>query len=162
MRMLVLLMYSMLAPAATQEPAAPGAADEAVVRRVIARYVEARDARDSAALVALLTTDADQYTTTGDWRRGRERLIPGMAESSRQNPGSRGIRVEAVRFLTPDVAIVDGAYDIAGSPVARWTTIVLTREAGVWRIAAIRNMTPTRSARPPGRVGGRSGPAQLR
>ncbi len=73
-----------------------------------------------------------------------------MAESSRQNPGSRGIEVQAVRFLTPDVALADGAYRIVGSDLPRWTTIVLTRDTGTWRIAAIRNMTPTRPSRPPG------------
>ena len=91
-----------------------------------------------------------RYTTTGDWRRGRTQLQSGMAESSRQNPGSRGISVAAVRFITPEVAIADGSYVIAGSDVARWTTIVVVREAGVWRITAIRNMTPTRATRPPG------------
>ena len=120
------------------------------MRAVIERYVDARDARDAAALAALFTADADQYTTTGDWRRGRDRLLPGMAESSRQNPGSRGIRVQAVRFVTADVALADGSYFIVGSDLERWTTIVLTRDAGTWRIAAIRNMTPVRPARPPG------------
>ncbi len=147
---IVLLVSAMAAAAADQGPAAPGAADEAAVRAVVARYVDARDSRDAAALAALFTADADQYTTSGDWRRGRERLLPGMAESSRQNPGSRGIRVQSVRFVTADVALADGSYLIAGSDLERWTTIVLTRDAGTWRIAAIRNMTPVRPTRPPG------------
>lgn len=145
-----LLLVSSLALSAGQ-PAAPApAGDEAAVRAVIERYVDARDARDANALAALFTADADQYTTTGDWRRGRDRLLPGMAESSRQNPGRRGIRVQAVRFVTADVALADGSYLIAGSDLERWTTIVLARDAGTWRIAAIRNMTPVRPARPPG------------
>ena len=65
-----------------------------------------------------------------------------MAASSKQNPGERGITVAAVRFITPDVAIADGPYEIAGSDARRWTTIVLRRETDGWRIAAIRNMTP--------------------
>lgn len=147
---IVLLVSSLAAVALNQPSAGPGAGDEAAVRAVIERYVGARDARDAAALAALFTADADQYTTTGDWRRGRDRLLPGMAESSRQNPGSRGIRVQAVRFVTADVALADGSYFIVGSDLERWTTIVLTRDAGTWRIAAIRNMTPVRPARPPG------------
>lgn len=151
MWMLVLVLCSLAAPAiSAQAPAAlVGASEEAAVRAVIERYVSARDDRDAAALAELFTADADQYTTTGDWRRGRAQMLPGMAESSRQNPGSRGIEVRAVRFLTPDVALADGAYLIAGSDLPRWTTIAVVREAGVWRIAAIRNMTPTRTARPP-------------
>jgi uncharacterized protein (TIGR02246 family) len=146
MRTMALLVFSLTASAAAAQPPSGGAmaADEAAVRGVIARYVRARDGRDEAALAELFTADADQYTTGGDWRRGRNRMLPGMAESSRQNPGSRGIEVQAVRFVTPEVAIADGGYAIAGSRQRRWTTIVLVREAGTWRIAAIRNMTPAR------------------
>jgi uncharacterized protein (TIGR02246 family) len=132
------------APAVWAQAPAPGLAEEAAVRAVIARYVSAREARDSSAIEALFTADADQYTTGGDWRRGRGQLIPGMAASSKQNPGERGITVAAVRFITPDVAIADGPYEIAGSDARRWTTIVLRRETDGWRIAAIRNMTPGR------------------
>ena len=147
---MALLVLLMAASAAAEQPSASGssAADDAAVRAVIARYVSARDARDAAALAGLFTEDADQYTTSGDWRRGRDKMLPGMAESSRQNPGSRGIAVQAVRFVTADVAIADGSYSIAGSDAPRWTTIVLTRDAGLWRIAAIRNMTPVRPSRP--------------
>ena len=149
---MALLVFSLAAAAAAGQapPGGSPSADEAAVRAVIARYVSARDARDAAALAELFTADADQYTTSGDWRRGRERMLPGMAESSRQNPGSRGIDVQAVRFVTADVAIADGSYSIAGSDLRRWTTIVLARDDGRWRIAAIRNMTPVRPA-PPGR-----------
>jgi len=51
--------------------------------------------------------------------------------------------VAAVRFVTPDVAIADGTYEIAGSGARRWTTIVVVRGPDGWRITAIRNMTPT-------------------
>jgi uncharacterized protein (TIGR02246 family) len=122
------------------------AADEAAVRAVVGSYVNARELRDAAAIEALFTRDADQLTTSGEWRRGRDAIVPGTLESSRRNPGTRQIRVDTVRFLTSDVAIVDGPYDIsvAGGPSRQMrTTIVLQREAGAWRIAAIRNMVPT-------------------
>ena len=128
-------------PAMAAQPGAPVSGDEAAVRSVIDRYVTAREARDSVALEALFTADADQYTTAGDWRRGRAQMLPGMAASSKQNPGVRVINVAAVRFITPDVAIADGDYLIAGSDARRWTTIVLTRTPDGWRIAAIRNMS---------------------
>jgi uncharacterized protein (TIGR02246 family) len=67
--------------------------------------------------------------------------------SSRRNPGRRAIDVESVRFVTADVAIVDGRYAISGpggAPARRMrTTIIVAGEAGSWRIAAIRNMVPT-------------------
>jgi len=140
----LLIMFSLLAaPALQAQTPAPASADESAVRAVIRAYVNARDARDPGAVEALFTTDADQYTTAGQWRRGRAQVVAGTAESTKQNPGARSIDVAAIRFVTPEVAIADGAYNIAGSGQRRWTTIVLKRETGVWRIAAIRNMMPT-------------------
>jgi uncharacterized protein (TIGR02246 family) len=134
-------------------PVAPGEqaarpADEAAVRAVVDRYMDARERRDPAAVEALFTPDADQYTTSGEWRRGRAAIGSGTSRSSAQNPGTRRIRVEAVRFVSADVAIADGPYEIAvdGAAAARsmWTTIVLVRDPSGWRIAAIRNMVPSR------------------
>jgi uncharacterized protein (TIGR02246 family) len=129
----------------TQAPASSSTAspDETAVRALVERYVNARDARDPAAVESLFTADADQYTTAGEWRRGRAQVVAGTAESTRQNPGARSIEVASVRFLTPDVAIADGEYRITGNTMRRWTTIVAKREAGTWRIAAIRNIAPT-------------------
>ena len=101
-----------------------------------------------AAVEALFTADADQYTTSGDWRRGQAQIVTGTARSSAQNPGIRRIRVEAVRFVTADVAIADGPYQIqaegAAAPTRQmWTSIVAVRRPEGWRITAIRNMAPT-------------------
>jgi uncharacterized protein (TIGR02246 family) len=121
-------------------------ADEAAVRTVVDRYMAARDAQDPSAVAELFTPDADQFTTAGEWRRGREQIRSGTAESSRRNPGVRRIAIAAVRFVTPDVAIADGDYEIsagAASPRRMWTTLVLVRTGNGWRISAIRNMVPT-------------------
>jgi uncharacterized protein (TIGR02246 family) len=119
--------------------------DEAAVREVVQKYMDARERRDARALEAVFTTDADQHTTAGVWRRGRAVVVPGSLESSERNAGARAIRVESVRFVTPDVAIADGPYEIASATGARrmWTTIVAVRTSEGWRIAAIRNMVPT-------------------
>jgi uncharacterized protein (TIGR02246 family) len=122
------------------------AADEAAVRKVVESYMTAREAQDPSAVAALFTADADQFTTAGEWRRGREQIRSGTAESSRRNPGVRRISIEAVRFVTNDVAIADGRYEIStGNAAARrmWTTLVLVRTNDGWRISAIRNMVPT-------------------
>jgi uncharacterized protein (TIGR02246 family) len=128
---------------AAQTPSA--STDEPAVREVVRRYVNARELKDPAAIEALFTADADQHTTSGEWRRGRAQIVPGTLESSKRNPGTRNITVQAIRFITPDVAIADGPYEITGTTGTRrmWATLVLKREAGGWRIAAIRNMIPT-------------------
>ncbi len=88
------------------------AADEAAVRAVVARYVEARESRDPAAIGALFTDDADQFNSAGEWRRGRDAIVKGTLQSSQRNSGTRSITVKAVRFPAPGVAIADGEYGI--------------------------------------------------
>ena len=147
LRTIIALCALLTAPVSGQ---VPHSADEAAVRAVVRSYVNARELRDPAAIGALFTGDADQLTTSGEWRRGRDQVVPGTLESSRRNPGSRAIEVESVRFVAPDVAIVDGPYVITGPGGAQArqmrTTIVLKREADAWRISAIRNMVPTGAA----------------
>jgi uncharacterized protein (TIGR02246 family) len=127
--------------------------DEAAIRSVVQRYVNARELRDPGAIEAIFTADADQHTTSGEWRHGRADVIRGSLESSTRNPGKRSITVETIRFVTPDVAIADGPYEIASDGNVRrmWTTIVLEREGGAWRIAAIRNMVPATTSTGPAR-----------
>ncbi len=72
-----------------------------------------------------------------------------MLESSRKNPARRTITVEAVRLLSPDVALADGRYIHKGQAGSKdremWTAITLKKGPDDWRIAAIRNMLPATS-----------------
>ena len=132
-------------------------ADEAAIRELVERYVDARERRDAKAIEALFTSDADQLTSSGEWRKGRDEVVRGALASSRATGGRRAITVEAVRFPAPAVAIADGRYEITalegGGSRRMWTTLVLTRGSDGWRIAAIRNMLPAPPA--PARSGGR-------
>jgi uncharacterized protein (TIGR02246 family) len=123
--------------------------DDAAIRQLVKHYVDAREQGNSKAVDALFTKDADQLTSSGDWRRGRDEVVRGSLASSKQNAGRRTITVEAVRFVSGDVAIADGRYEIAGTAAATrsmWTTFVMARGADGWRIAAIRNMLPAAPA----------------
>ena len=153
LRVLVLLGACCMAavPAAAQT-AAPPSPDDAAIREIVRRYVDAREKRDPALLAALFTADADQLTTAGEWRRGRDQVVQGGLASSQANPGSRQIAIEVVRSVAPDVAIADGRYDISGAGDAaprrmRTTFVVVRNAAREWRIAAIRNMAPTEAPR---------------
>ncbi|HVG54851.1 MAG TPA: SgcJ/EcaC family oxidoreductase, partial [Vicinamibacterales bacterium] len=121
--LLVFLTIATAASAAAQSRPA-NTADEAAVRDVVRRYSQARELNDPKAIEALFTEGADQYTTSGDWRRGVPQLVKGMLATSASNPGRRTINIAAVRFITPDVAIVDGEYLTGNDARPLWTTIV--------------------------------------
>jgi uncharacterized protein (TIGR02246 family) len=124
------------------------ASDETAVRHVVARYVDARERSDAAAIGALFTEDADQLTSSGEWRRGREEIVRGTLASSRNNAGTRTISIERIRFPASGLALADGRYTIAGGDAAAprnmWTSFVLIKTSDTWRIAAIRNMLPAK------------------
>lgn len=123
---------------------AGGAADDAAIRGVVKTYLDAREQRNDSLLAAVFTADADQLVSSGQWRRGRAALVEGTLASSAREAGKRTVKIETIRYLSKDVAIADGRYVIAGVAEDRrmWSTFVMKREAGGWKIAAIRNMMP--------------------
>jgi uncharacterized protein (TIGR02246 family) len=122
------------------------AGGDAAIKEVVASYVASRDRGDAAALAALFTADVDQLVSSGEWRRGRDAVVKGTLASSRSNAGVRTITIKTVRVPARDVAIADGEYVIAATQTAAarqmWTSFVLIRSEGRWRISAIRNMLP--------------------
>lgn len=120
--------------------------EEAAVRQLVRDYVAAREKGDPAATAPLFTPDADQLVSSGEWRVGREAVVAGTVASSRQNSGARTIAITRVRFLSPEIALVDGRYTLTprdgAVPRQMWTSLLLQKTEARWRIAAIRNMLP--------------------
>jgi uncharacterized protein (TIGR02246 family) len=141
-----LMALTFAAPGHGQAPGASRGSDEADVRAVVRRYVDAREARDSKAVAQLFTADADQLVSSGEWRLGRDNVVSGSLASSAQSGGKREIDVEKVRFVSSDVAVADGRYSItglgAGNDRRMWSTFVMVKGADGWKVAAIRNMLP--------------------
>jgi uncharacterized protein (TIGR02246 family) len=139
------IVFALLAAAAALL-AQNRSADDAAVRTIVQKYMDARDAEDPHAIEALFTADADQLVSSGEWRKGRDAVVKGTLASSRNSGGKRTITVESVRFLAPTVAIADGRYELTGLAGGQtrkmWTSVIVTRGADGWRIAAIRNMLP--------------------
>ena len=116
------------------------------IQILIDKYVEARENIDSELLESILSSDIDQLVSSGTWRYGKEESMKGMLQSSLNNPGSRKVIVEKIRFVSPESAIVDARYEIYntnGSVRKMWSTFIVANYEGIWKISAIRNMLPT-------------------
>jgi uncharacterized protein (TIGR02246 family) len=124
-------------------------ADEDAIRKVVDGFIATRDANDARGLAALVTADVDQQVTSGELRVGRRAVVDDSIATTNRTGGERTITVETIRFVSDTVAIVDGAYDIVGrldgDDRHYRTTMIMRLEDGAWRIAAIRNMQPTRN-----------------
>ena len=146
--MLRVLAITILCLASSAESAAQSApaGDADAIRDLVRKYAEAREARDPAATAALFVADADQLVSSGEWRRGRDVLVKGAMASSARTGGTRTIEIETLRMLGADAAVADARYEIRGVDNGEtrrmWSTFVVVRHEGAWRISAIRNMLP--------------------
>ena len=136
-----------LAASGVLAQSADRAADEKAIKAAVQEFLDARDANDPKRLSAVLTADADQQQTSGERRSGRDAVIKGSLSTQQSTGGKRTIAVDSIRFIAADVALADGRYDSVGradgSDLHMLTSMVLRREGGAWKIAAIRNMVPS-------------------
>lgn len=116
--------------------------DQAAIRGMVQKYLDARDKRDAKAVEGLFTSEADQLVSSGEWRKGRDAVMKGTLASSEATGGKRTINVETIRFLTKDAAIADGRYEINDRKM--WSTFLMVRTPDGWKIGAIRNMLPAK------------------
>jgi uncharacterized protein (TIGR02246 family) len=133
-------------------------AEEERVRDVWRRLAAEWSAGDPAAAAALWAIDCDyKRLDTGDetLRSGRAELERALAEAftRRRRAGARAMHcgISAVRFLRPDVAVVDGVLQVtfpgssriaARQPLAA----VMTKQGDAWLIASWRGSTPVQGA----------------
>ena len=121
--------------------------DEQAVTALIAEREAAWNAGDTEAYAQLLTEDADIVSATGRSARGRAEVLKLYAEQhAKAYAGVRThTKVTHFRLLGKDVALADVEYELEGGKKVEAIrkgvmAFVLRRDAGRWRIAAIRTM----------------------
>ena len=130
---------------AIERPIAQEKAEDAI-REALQAYATAWNASDSRTIASLYTVDAD-YTGFGSvMTRGRdeisqryESLFTGAYAGSHL-----AVAMSSLRFLKPDVALVDGSFDLAdirqsdgSSQVAKGLFVaIMTNDDGQWRFTA--------------------------
>lgn len=127
--------------------------NEAAIRKLYAQYTEAWNRHDPKAMAAFWTIDGDYMEPDGRHARGRdevEKLFTAEHQSVFKD-STLSLTVETVWFITEDVAMADGTYDLSGVrdqegkqvPLRRGhLTAILLREDGNWQVAAGRAMIP--------------------
>lgn len=133
------------ATVAQTAPAVPANPEEKAIRETQAAFAKAYNAADAKALSELLTDDAEVIDSSGEATRGRAD-IASMYESSFKE--AKGLKLEAstdsVRFLTPDVARIEGQSVISGGTTGDAVQVgtfaaLMVRRDGRWRLAELRD-----------------------
>jgi uncharacterized protein (TIGR02246 family) len=131
-----------------QNNTAASSTDEAAVRDLHRRLMDAWNQNSGAAFAHLFTEDGDLVGFDGHHLKGRSEIGPFHQRLfDKWLKGSRLVgKVEDVRFLSPDVALMH----VVGGTIMRGKsepspsrdsiqTLVATRQGGEWRLAAFQN-----------------------
>lgn len=116
------------------------------ITQLIDQYSQARETQDTILLKSVLTDDIDQLVSSGEWRNGITESLKGMQNSTQSNPGSRTLKVEKIKFLSDEIALVDCRYIIKnpnGLERNMWSSFTMIFQKNEWKITAIRNMNPS-------------------
>lgn len=136
----IIVALAVVFPAATLS-AQDRAADEAAIRAHAVATENAINDGDAAALAALFTPDGDEINGDGLRIVGREAIRQAQeARQAQRSPTMRfTLEVTGIRFLGPDIAIVETVARFSEGPIrANRGTWVSVRQSGMWLIAALR------------------------
>ena len=134
----------------------PRDSDEAEVRSLYQRLLDAWNKRDAAAYAALFEDGANVVGFDGSQMTGRSEIETTLAQIfAHHQTASYVSKVREVRFLTPDVAILravvgmvpPGQNDLNPAVNAIQTLVALRRD-GRWQIALFQNTPAQFHGRP--------------
>jgi uncharacterized protein (TIGR02246 family) len=123
-------------------------ADLSAIKQVVAGYSEAFNHHDARATASLFAEDADFTNMRGANRRGQkeiEQIFVSLYAGILKN-AHRTDTVKSIRFLTPEIAVMDDLWEMTGSKAADGSENptrkglfdwVLTKVNGQWSIAVL-------------------------
>ena len=127
--------------------------DEQAIRKLHQSFAEAWTNHDAQAMSMFWAEDGDFIGPDGQYMSGRERIENYLAEAHTGDfaTAKLAITVKSIRFLKPDVAVVNGEAEISGGkdwydkPMASQKAIatsVVVKKDGKWLTAAYRLFVP--------------------
>ena len=122
---------------------AAGTEDDAEIRKVLADSTAAFNRHAPNLTPEGYAEDFDIVNPNGERLPGRPNL--GEAFKTYLKNAKKMEAVQRIRYIRPDVALVDAEFDFAGvemKPAKGQSTYVLAKEGGRWVIRAVRLMIP--------------------
>jgi uncharacterized protein (TIGR02246 family) len=132
------------AAAPAQGAAVPASSpEEKPIRDLVDAFAKAYSTPDLKALAAFFTEEANVIDSAGETTRGKSAIADMYAEAFDENPDLKlEPKVQEIRFLTPDVARVEGQTRLStdtgtASEFTRFSSLMVKRD-GKWLVAEIR------------------------
>jgi uncharacterized protein (TIGR02246 family) len=154
---LLAAVISVAAAVRAEEPVARSGDAEAI-RQLYAGYDAEWNKGDLAGLALVWADDADHVEPDGRAIKGRAAIAKELGQRLATDlKGTRSQQtITGIRFISPDVAVVDAAYEVSGARDAQGQTLptlqgryvdIWVKRAGKWHIAADRPIVPAPAAK---------------
>ena len=125
--------------------------EEQLIRNMVAEAVSRFNNGDARVIRELWDEDADYVGVDGTLTTGRTAIEELLANMLKANSGkvTQKATIERVRFLAPDIALVDGTWTITGAvdaagkelpPIKGRGLELAKKRNGHWRFVATREM----------------------
>jgi uncharacterized protein (TIGR02246 family) len=118
--------------------------DKTAIAKAGEAFVDAFHKGDAKGVAAAFTADAEITEENGQQVKGRDAIEKGFEEMFAQNKGLKiGIQSQALKFITPDVAVEEGItsiYPPDGAPPQRSRfTNVQVKKDGKWLLSSVKS-----------------------
>lgn len=113
--------------------------DETAIKDLLARFYKGWNNHEVEKMVSVYADDIDHINAFGRWNKGKQAIREDLTQFH-AGPGKnsqKNYTIEKVRFLKPDVAVVQVR---SISAVGNIGTYVISKEAGKWSVVSFTNV----------------------
>jgi uncharacterized protein (TIGR02246 family) len=144
----LLVLAALVLLGVVSSPAAR-ANDESAIRQMVGDAVRRLNDGDLTAIDQFWDENADYVGIDGQFIHGRQAMREFFTQLLKAGAGTEAATIEQVRFLTSDLAIVDGSWTITGAkdgngnalpPIRGRGCEIVQKKRGRWRFVATREM----------------------
>jgi uncharacterized protein (TIGR02246 family) len=126
------------APRSPTYPVPAAQKSDPALEQLLKDYQAAFNKGDAKALAAFYTENAIRLGANSEVLYGRAAVEKFYAGSFAGTPGALSVRPGRTEIITPDVAVLEGAYEVAGTTGLHGVYfLTVVRQNGQWRFASV-------------------------
>jgi len=123
--------------------------DEQVIRDIVNQAINRLNRGDVTAIADYWDDDADYVGVNGTLTKGRVQIQALFSKLTKSGVGQQSASIEQIRFITPELARVDGSWTVTGArgtdgqklpPIKGRGFELVQKKGGRWRFISTREM----------------------